>query len=129
MIHRTLIIGRWVADFLFATEGYDIEGVLGCLWDAHAPRHIISQAERLMLSCSRNCGFTYSNPHYRRAVVLIGPTTSGAEFLNTFVHEVRHLADGIAKSLGVDLDSESPAYLAGETARALADTVCMLGCQ
>lgn len=129
MIHRTLIIGRWTADFLFATDGYDIDGVLACLWDAHAPKHILSQAESLMLSCSRNCGFTYSNPHYRRAVVLIGPTTSGAEFLNTFVHEVRHLADGIASSLGIDLDSETPAYLSGETARALADTVCQLGCR
>lgn len=129
MIHRSLIIGRWTADFLFATDGYDIEGVLACLWDAHAPRDILHQAEDLMLSCSRNCGFTYSNPHDRRAVVLIGPTTSGAEFIDTLVHEVHHLAVSIADSLGVDLDGEAPAYLAGDSARALADIVCKLGCR
>ena len=128
MIYRVLNIGRWVVDFLFATRKYDTEGVLACLRDAHAPARILDQAEDLMLSCDKNCGFTYTNPYSRRAVVLIGPTTSGDEFLNTFVHEVRHLADGIARSLGVELDSETPAYLSGETARALADTVCLLGC-
>ena len=128
MIYRALRIGRWYIDFLFATSGYDIEGVIECLRDAYAPRRIIEQAEKLMLSCKYNCGFTYANPIRRMAVVLIGPTTSGAEFQDTFVHEVRHLADNIAKSIGYELDSEVPAYLSGDTARALADVVCRLGC-
>ena len=128
MIHRVLDIGRWVVDFLFATKRYDIDGVLACLYDAGAPESVLDQAEDLMLSCEYNCGFTYSNKRKRRAVVLIGPTTSGGEFLDTFVHEVRHLADAIASSLGVPLDSEKPAYISGDTARALAEVVCLLGC-
>lgn len=129
MIHRVLDIGRWVVDFLFATKRYDIDGVLACLSDARAPRDILEQAEDLMLSCKYNCGFTYTNQKYRRAVVLIGPTTSGEEFQDTFVHEVRHLADAIAHSLGVPLDSEKPAYISGDTARALSEVVCELGCR
>ena len=129
MIHRCLAIGRWVVDFLFATEKYDIDGVLSCLYDAYAPKSAMGQAEELMLSCEYNCGFTYTNSHHRRAVVLIGPTTSGSEFLDTLVHEVRHLADAIAKSLDVPLDSEKPAYISGDTARALAEVICVLGCK
>lgn len=129
MIHRVLGIGRWVVDFLFATRRYDIDGVLSCLYDADAPGYIIEQAEELMLSCRYNCGFTYTNQSERRAVVLIGPTTSGDEFQDTFVHEVRHLADAIAKSLGVSLDSEKPAYISGDTVKALAEVVCELGCR
>ena len=129
MIHRVLSIGRWVVDFLFATKRYDIDGVLACLYDAYAPYEIMEQAEDLMLSCEYNCGFTYTNQHKRRAVVLIGPTTSGEEFINTLVHEVRHLADAIAKSLGVPLDSERPAYISGDTAKALAEVICELGCR
>jgi hypothetical protein len=104
MIRRALMIGRWVVDFLFATRRYDIDGVIACLYDAGAPDYIIDEAEDLMLSCDYNCGFTYTNQKKRRAVVLIGPTTSGDEFQNSLVHEIRHLADAIAKSLGVSLE-------------------------
>ena len=129
MIHRVLGIGRWVVDFLFATKRYDVDGVLACLYDAYAPDDIMGQAEELMSSCEYNCGFTYTNQLRRRAVVLIGPTSSGEEFQNTLVHEIRHLADAIAKSLGVPFDSERPAYISGDTAKALAEVVCELGCR
>lgn len=76
------------------------------------------------------------NPPYPKSGYLasgrsygIGPTTSGDEFQNSFVHEIRHLADAIAKSLGVPLDSERPAYISGDLAKALAEVVCELGCR
>ena len=129
MKHVVMGIGRWVVDFLFAREDYDIEGVLACLYDAGAKKPILEQAEDLMLSCDYNCGFTYSDQKRRRAVVLIGPTTSGEEFLNSFVHETRHLADAIANSLGVPLDSEIPAYVSGDAALYLAEIICDFGCR
>lgn len=128
MIHRVLKIGRWVADFLFATSGYDIDGVLACLYECGASDYAIGQAEDLMMRCKYNCGFTFANPKPMRAVVVIGPTTSGDEFQDTFVHEVHHLAVAIADNLGLDLDGEGPAYLSGDTARDLAKVVCELGC-
>lgn len=96
----------------------------------------MAEAEDLMRSCDYDCGFTYAKPQeYRfinakrhRAVVLIGPTSSSEEFLDTFVHEVHHLAVAIASELGVDLEGESPAYIAGDTAREFADVICELGC-
>ena len=128
MFHRVMGIGRWVVDFLFAKEGYDIEGVLACLYDAGASNSVLEQAEDLMLSCKYNCGFTYSDQRRRRAVVLIGPASSGEEFLDTVVHETRHLADAIAEGLGIYLNSEHPAYISGDTARSLAGIICELGC-
>jgi len=136
MIHRVLKIGSWVVDFLFATGKYDIDGTLACLWDAGAPRWVMEEAENLMLTCEYDCGFTYSkrsdyrfiNPDKHRAVVMIGPTSSGAEFLDTLTHEIHHLAVAIADSIGVDLEGETPAYLAGDTMREFADVVCHLGC-
>jgi len=136
MRKASLIIGRWIVDFLFCVRRYDIEGVLATLYDAGAPEYILGEAEDLMRSCDYDCGFTYSKPQeYRfinakrhRAVVLIGPTSSSEEFLDTFVHEVHHLAVAIASELGVDLEGESPAYIAGDTAREFADVICELGC-
>lgn len=136
MIYRMLRIGRWRVDFLFSVERYDVYGVLGFLYDAGAPDWVMEEAERLMSDCEYDCGFTFSRQneyHYinrdnHRAVVLIGPTSSSDEFLDTFVHEVHHLATAIASELGVDIRGEDPAYIAGDSARALADVVCELGC-
>ena len=127
-IHRVLKIGRWVVDFIFATKSYDIEGILSCLYDVGAPRWVMENAGELMSEEKYNTGFTYTNPEIRRAVVVVGPTTSGAEYVDTLVHEIHHLAVAIASELGIDLESETPAYLAGDSARALAEAVCELGC-
>ena len=124
MIHRVLKIGSWVVDFLFATGDYDMDGVVACLYDAGAYGSIVSRAEDLMQMCDYNCG----NPERHRAVMLIGPTTSGEEFIDTMVHEVHHLAVAIASELGIDLESETPAYVAGDAARSLAEVICTLGC-
>ena len=129
MFHRVLKIGRWVVDFLFATEDYDDEGVLSCLYDIDAPYSVMRRVNKIMDSGKFNRGFTFSNPELKRAVVVIGPTTSSKQFINTFVHESYHLASAIAKSIGYDLNSEGPAYLSGDMAMELADVVCQLGCE
>ena len=128
MIERELMVGSWHVTFLFANNGYEDELVLTRLYDIDAPIYIMQEVNRLMDSCEANCGFTYTNGHMREAVVLIGPTTSGEEFIDTLVHEVHHLAVAVAYSVGVDLESETPAYISGDSARELADVVCHFGC-
>lgn len=128
MIHRELHIGRWLVDFLFCKENYDAESIAGYLYRAGASSIIFSQAEDLMWMCQYDCGFTYANPDRYRAVVVIGPTSSSEEFIDTLVHEVHHLAVAIASNLGLDLEGEAPAYLSGDTARDLAELVCEMGC-
>lgn len=129
MIHRVLNIGHWVIDFLFAVDGYDEEGVLSCLYDIGAPLEVMRRAGEIMEKGNLNCGFTFSNPGLKRALCVVGPTSSGGEFTNTFVHEIRHVADAIAKSIGYELDGELPAYISGDAAMALAEVVCELGCE
>lgn len=128
MIQRNLDIGRWHVEFYFATDGYDIDAVLDRLFDFGAGGSTLRKALDLMESGEPNQGFTFSNPYDRVALVMVGPTTSGKQFQNTFTHELRHLINGIARSLGVVLDSEASSYMTGDTAMALADVVCRLGC-
>ena len=129
MIHRVLSIGRWTIDFLFAIEDYDEEGVLSCLYDIDAPEYVMLRAYRIMESGRYNRGFTFNNPDLKRSVVVVGPTTSGKQFINTTVHELQHLAVAIASELGVDLKGERPAYLIGDTAQELFDVICKYGCE
>lgn len=128
MIRRTLRIGRWLVYFFFAVEGYDEEVILSFLQTFEASRTVFKRAEKIMSEGKLDKGFTFANEYIRRAVVVVGPSSSGAEFLDTFTHEIRHLADSIAKSIGYELDMEEPAYMTGDTVRELAEVVCELGC-
>ncbi len=129
MIWRELGIGRWDVLFAFAGEHYDErDRVLRILEDLQATPYILGRVEQIMESDALDTGFTFTVPEERLALVVTGPSSSGAEFIDTFVHEVHHLAVAIANGLGYDLDSEGPAYLAGDAARAFADVVCRLGC-
>ena len=128
MIERNLYVGRWTVHFLFAVEEYDKELIGKYLYDADAPDEVIDQAYDIMMNGGYNCGFTYSNPEVYKAIVVIGPTTNGSEFLNTVVHEVHHLAVAVAENLGIDLEAETPAYIAGDTALELAEVICHFGC-
>ena len=128
MIHRDLRIGRWHIDFLFAPDGYDTEEALNYLYDADASDYILVKAYHILEDNADNTGFTFTNQEMKEGVVVIGPTTSGHEFVNTFCHEMYHLANAIAEGLGFDYSGEGPAYVIGNSAEKLTELVCALGC-
>ena len=128
MIERELYIGRWHVDFLFADEGYDDELVLTRLYDIDAPVYIMREVNENMESGDMNTGFTFTNSDLKEALVVVGPSSSGSEFQSTFAHEAYHLAAAIASSLGIELDSETPAYITGDLTLELIDVICELGC-
>lgn len=129
MIRRTLFVGRWNVSFLFADHNYDKDEILSELYDLGATDYVLGRVEDIVEKDSLNTGFTYTNPDIMRALIVIGPTSSGSEFIDTLVHEVHHIAVAVAYNLGIDLNSETPAYLAGDTARELANTICEFGCR
>jgi len=129
MKKRELYIGRWSVEFYFAEEDYDMDVLLDRLYDFGAPASVMRQAMDLMESGNDNTGFTFTNPYEHCALIAIGPSSEGSEFVNTLVHEVHHLAVVIASELGVDLEGETPAYIAGDSALALAETICEMGCK
>lgn len=129
MIRRDLEIGRWHVEFYFAPDGYDIDHILDRMYYFGAGAKKLRRALRLMESGELNRGFTFANSYDHLAIVVIGPTSSGAEFQDSLSHEIHHLAVNIAHGLGVDLQGETPAYVAGDSIRDLADVVCELGCK
>lgn len=46
--------------------------------------------------------------------MVIGLTSSPAEFLNSLQHELRHFVDDVAMTVNVDLSGEKVAYLTGD---------------
>lgn len=60
-----------------------------------------------------NSGFTRTDFSKRLSIVCIGIADSRAEFLNTIVHEAKHVQSHICRYYGVPEDGEGAAYLIG----------------
>lgn len=58
-------------------------------------------------------GFTYSNLKKRYSIVGIGHASSKKQYLNTIVHEAKHVQSHICKYYNVPEDGEQAAYLIG----------------
>lgn len=116
-------------DFLFFTERYKSEEILPLLSYMEASEDVILLTEDIIENDILNTGFTYTNPKIYRALVVVGPVSSGAEFVDSLTHELHHLVVAMTSNLGLDLESETPAYMVGDTARDLISVICELGCQ
>lgn len=128
MIHRETQILDWDIEWYFFTTKENIDDILSSLVSMNAQDSLLSKIERTNLLDKQNYGFTFSNMSRRKSIVVIGQTTSGQEFLNTFIHELRHLTDHIASTLHLDLSGEEVAYLAGDVAMTVGDIICKYSC-
>ena len=124
MTHRTIHIRGWRVD-VFIEDGYHPDMVMECLEDMGAENDILEKAHGLIVENKPNQAFTYSNG--RRTCIYIGWTTSGEEFLNSMIHEIRHLVDHIAAFYGLD-NNEAVGYISGDAALLLAEDICEHGC-
>ena len=127
MQHRHLNIDSWQVECYFALTGYRNEIIEALRW-CGAPDGVITRVQDNMRRNSLDTGFTFSAPHNRRSVMVIGLTSSSAEFVNSFCHELRHLTDDMARERGMALCGEEVAYLCGDIALRLADIVSQLAC-
>ena len=60
-----------------------------------------------------NSGFTYTNFKEKLSIVAIGKANSKKQFLNTIVHEAKHVQSHICMYYDVPEDGEDAAYLIG----------------
>ncbi len=61
----------------------------------------------------KDVGFTYTDPSKKTSIVGIAATSSQEEFLNTIVHEAKHVQSHICEYYNVPEDGEQAAYLIG----------------
>ena len=73
-------------------------------------KHIIAAYNALG---RKNTGFTFSNTDYKMSIVCIGKTTNVSQFVNTAIHEAKHVQSHVCEYYGIDEDSETAAYLIG----------------
>ena len=61
----------------------------------------------------KNTGFTFTNTDYKMSIVCIGEATNVGQFVNTAIHEAKHVQSHICDYYGIKEDSETAAYLIG----------------
>ncbi len=102
----------WYVTVFYAVDTYYMDDILGTLEEIGCSRRGLDEVEATLVGY--NTGLTYSNRKGRCSVVVIGLTSSPAEFQNTFDHEKGHLAMHICETDNINPFSEEYQYLTGE---------------
>lgn len=105
---------RWHVRIYFAVTCYHIDAILESLVSVECPDKILQRVSANMADMKLDTGFTFSNKQSRHSVMVVGLSSSPAEFLNSFEHELRHLVDDIAQTVGLKITGEDVAYLTGD---------------
>lgn len=61
----------------------------------------------------KDVGFTYTNFNKKTSIVGISSTSSQEQFINTIIHEAKHVQSHICEYYEVPEDGEQAAYLIG----------------
>ena len=104
----------WEVLMYFAVTTYHTKDIVRSLEDICCPNDILLQAKDHLNKGKFDTGLTYSNKVLRKSVMVVGLTSSPAQFLNSFEHELRHLVDDIADTDDMPLAGEAVAYLTGD---------------
>ncbi len=114
---------RWWVRIYYAVTCYRTERILSDLKSLDCKEKIYRKAKLHLWRGNLDTGLTYTNKRYRRSLVVVGLSSSPAQFLNSFEHELRHLVDDIIDACGVDAHGEEVAYLTGDLNALLFDDV------
>ena len=117
MIRQQFYLDRadgWKITCYYAVTHYEVDEILHTLAEAGADDKSLERAYDNLSSGNLNTGLCYSGNG--ESVLVISAASSPAQFLNSLVHELHHLASHIASALGYDQKGEDACYMAGETA-------------
>ena len=104
----------WQVVAFFDASSWDFPAIAGELRRIDCPDEVMGRVERNLLRDRLDTGFTYSNRVARCSVMTVGHASSHKEFLNSYVHELRHLVDDIASASRLPMRGEAVGYLTGE---------------
>lgn len=119
---------RWWVRIYYAVTYYRTERILSDLNSIDCNEAIYRKAKLHLRRGDLDTGFTYTNKRYRRSIVVVGISSSPAQFINSLEHELRHLVDDISDACGVDTHGEEVAYLTGDLNALLFDDIHSFVC-
>lgn len=109
----------WRVVYFMAADRDDADEILDVLERVGCPAKLLKKAELMLRGRSCDTGFTYSDKKRRFSCITISQTKDFSELINTFVHELDHVAKHVTLAMEMEIDpfSERASYLIGELAR------------
>ena len=101
----------WNVLVYYNVDKYDFVEVADSLEQLDCPRKDIIKALKALRR--KNTGFTFSNSDYKMSIVCIGEATNVGQFVNTCIHEAKHVQSHICSYFNIEEDTETAAYLIG----------------
>ena len=106
----------WKVKVWYAVDDCYTEEIVDAMDELGANDDFVREAVRMMDAGMLNQGLTIADNKSKRAMVVIGITTSAEQFHNTYEHEKRHLVEFVADAEGMPMHGEEISYLDGYVA-------------
>ena len=119
---------NWIIYAYYATTRYAVDEIMNRLWEIGMDANNARQALENLSMGNLDTGLCYSNYSMRKSVLVIALTSSPAEFINSWHHELEHLESHIGKVFNLDPTGEDIAYLSGKLAMEMYPRVKHLIC-
>lgn len=107
----------WYVKVYYAMTFYPIDDIVNDLYSVGCDDETVEETVEELMKFNKNDGFIHSNIFAHRSLIIIGPTSSAEQFMDTWDHEKGHLAMHICISEDIDPTSEEYQYLTGEIGR------------
>ena len=119
MITQKFIVDRryWKVYVYYDITPKDAIKVVTKLKEIRLPKSYITSAYTTLISNKLNQGITETNSKLKESVIVFTKTTNASQFINSFVHEIGHLSNHIARTYNLDLNGEEVQYIAGDIAQ------------
>ena len=101
----------WNVLVYYNVDKYDFVEIADSLMQLDCPKKDLKKALRVLRK--KNTGFTFSNTEYKMSIVCISEATNIGQFVNTTIHEAKHVQSHICQYYNIQEDSEEAAYLIG----------------
>ncbi len=130
MIRQQFDISKydWKVEVYYAVDCYYTDEIMGRLYDIGCRGDDLQTAYENLSAGKPDTGLTYSNYGTRQTVMVIGITSSAAQFQNSYDHERKHLEAHIAAALGIDPWGEEICYLSGEIGQLMFEKARLMLC-
>lgn len=102
---------EWNVLIYYNVDKYDFAEVIDSLEQLDCPKSSINKAMNTLKK--KNSGFTFTNEDYHMSIVCIGAATNIGQFVNTAIHEAKHVQSHVCQYYNIKEDSETAAYLIG----------------
>ncbi len=119
MITQEFIVDKvyWKVYVYYDVTSKDTIKIITKLQELKLPKSYITSAYTTLISNKFNQGLTETNSKLKTSVIVFTKTTNASQFVNSFVHEIGHLSNHIARTYNLDLNGEEVQYIAGDIAQ------------